>query len=354
MGAEAATACTVSEKEPGPGGVSIGVIMTCRSCQVPDDLPGRLDFENENRSHNGVRTTKSWIAVDVLIGLAFVATACGGSSKGAGAGGAVRVVAAENFWGDIARQLGGVHATVTSIISDPTADPHQYESDARNAASVADARIVIENGAGYDDFVAKLLAGTSSRNRTVLSVQQVLHATADDVNPHLWYDVPRVPDVASAIERALANADPTDATSFAANLKTFDASLAPLDRLIAEIRTKYAGQPVAYTERVPGYLLDAAGLTVATPSGFARAIEDGNEPSAGDAEAMNALVTDRKIRVLLYNAQATSAVTQHVQDLARHAGVQVVAVTETQPRNEASYQSWQQHQLQALLTALGG
>ena len=284
--------------------------------------------------------------------VAVVGAGCTSDAKGSA--GAVRVVAAENFWGDVASQIGGARVRVTSIIHDPAADPHQYESDARDAAAVADARIVIQNGVGYDDFVTKLLAGTSSDQRVVVSVADVLHATGEDVNPHLWYDVPRVPEVARAIESALATADPPDRALFATNLQTFDASLEPLDRLIDEIKTKYPHTPVAYTERVPGYLLDAAGLTIATPPGFARAIEDGNEPSPGDVQAMDDLISGRRIRVLIYNAQATSAVTAHVRDLARQAGVSVVAVTETEPAGERDYQSWQQHQLAALLAALGG
>jgi zinc/manganese transport system substrate-binding protein len=313
-------------------------------------MPGRLDNENENHSYNSVRTERNAFAV--LMAVAMVA--CGSSSPKSGAGAGVKVVAAENFWGNIASQIGGAHASVTSIITDPSADPHQYESDARNAASVAGARIVIENGVGYDDFVAKLLAGTSNKNRVVLSAEQILGATADDANPHLWYDVPRVPEVASAIERALASADPADAATFTENLKRFTASLAPLEQVIEQIKSTYPKAPVAYTERVPGYLLQAAGLTIATPPGFAQAIEDGNEPSAGDTQAMNDLVTNHRIRVLLYNAQATSAVTAHVQDLARKAGIPVVPVTETMPTNDPTYQTWQLGQLQALLTALGG
>ena len=294
------------------------------------------------------------VSLAALVALTAALTAACAGSSGSSTPGVVRVVAAENFWGDIARQLGGSHVAVTSIITDPTADPHQYESDARDAAAVAGARVVIENGVGYDDFIAKLLSGTSSSHRTVLTVADVLHVTGADANPHLWYDVPRVPAVAAAIEAALTTADPADRASFAANLNTFDASLAPLQRLIAQINAKYPHAPVAYTERVPGYLLAAAGLTIATPPGFASAIEDGNEPSAGDTQAMDDLVTGHGIRVLLYNAQATSAVTQHVRSLAVHAGIPVVAVTETQPGNEPSYQSWQQHQLEALLGALGG
>jgi zinc/manganese transport system substrate-binding protein len=265
----------------------------------------------------------------------------------------VKVIAAENFWGDIASQIGGARASVTSIITDPTTDPHQFESDARDAAAVAGAQLVIVNGAGYDDFVSKLLSSTSHKGRVVLTVADLLHA-GNNANPHLWYDLPRVPEVARAIESALADAEPNDRSLFEANLATFLASLAPLDRIIDTIKTKYPNAPVAYTERVPGYLLAAAGLNIATPPGFAQAIEDGNEPSAGDTQAMDDLMTNHRARVLLYNAQATSAVTQHVQDLARSAGVPVVAVTETMPKNEPTFQSWQQHQLEALLRALGG
>ncbi len=285
----------------------------------------------------------------------MVVCGCSGSTAGPGvANGVVKVVAAENFWGDIATRIGGPHVAVRSIITDPAADPHQYESDARDAAAMADARIVVVNGLGYDDFVAKLLSITANRARVVITVSDVLHVTGRDANPHLWYDIPRVPDVARAIEAALVAADPRDEAVFAANLKTFVASLAPLDRLLAQIRAKYRHAPVAYTERVPEYLLDAAGLDVVTPPGFARAIEDGNEPSAGDAQALDDLISRHRIRVLVYNSQATSPVTQHVRDLALRAGIPVVGVTETVPEGEPGYEAWQQHQCEALLRALGG
>jgi zinc/manganese transport system substrate-binding protein len=292
------------------------------------------------------------IGLVALVAL-LAAGASGCSVPAKGGVGIVHVVAAENFWGDIAGQIGGPHVTLTSIISDPSADPHQFESDAHNAAAFADADLVIVNGVGYDDFASKLLSSTSRKGRVVLRVADVLHVTRN-ANPHLWYDLARIPDVAAAIASALADAEPNDRALFTANLKTFDASLAPLEQIVTRIKTKYPKAPVAYTERVPQYLLDAAGLTIATPPGFARAIEDGNEPSAGDTQAMNDLVTRHRIRALLYNAQATSAVTQHVQDLARKAAIPVVAVTETMPKHEPSYQAWQQHQLEALLAALGG
>jgi zinc/manganese transport system substrate-binding protein len=290
------------------------------------------------------------ILVVVLAGV--VAAACGSSSKTDAS--VVRVVAAENVWGDVVHQIGGAHVSVTSIISDPSADPHQYESDARNAADLADARVVVVNGLGYDDFMSKLLDATHHKGRVVLTVADVLGVTGDDANPHLWYDIPRISQVARAIAVELAAADPADRAVFEKNRATFDAALAPLERAIAQIKTKYPGAPVAYTERVPQYLLDAAGLTVETPPGFARAIEDGNEPSPGDTQAMYDLVSQHRIRALLYNAQATSPVTQHVQDLAHDAGIPVVAVTETEPKDAPSYPAWQAGQLTEILRALGG
>lgn len=221
-----------------------------------------------------------------------------------------------------------------------------------SAVAVAEAGLVIANGAGYDDFVSQLLGATRNSGRVVVTVQAVLGAYGPDVNPHFWYDIPRVPQVA-AVEAALARLDPRDAPLFAANLKRFDASLAPLDAVIAAIR-RYPGAPAAYTERVPGYLLAAAGLTVVTPPGFAAAVENGNDPGAADTARMYQLITARKTRVLLYNAQDTSQVTQQVETLARQPGVPVVPVYETMPSAYRSYQAWQLAQATALLHALGG
>jgi zinc/manganese transport system substrate-binding protein len=268
--------------------------------------------------------------------------------------GVVRVVAGENFWGNVAAQIGGRHVRVTSILSSPTADPHLYESDVASALAVAEAGLVIENGAGYDNFLSQLLGATYHPGRVIVSVQQVLGATGADVNPHFWYDIPRVPRVAAAIEAALARLDPQDAGAFAVRLAAFDRSLGPVQAVLSDIRRRYPGAPVAYTERVPGYLLAAAGLRVATPPGFAAAIEDGVDPSAADTLAMDQLMTGRKVRVLLYNAQATSPATQQVRALARQVGVPVVAVTETMPPGYRTYQAWQLAEATAILHALGG
>jgi zinc/manganese transport system substrate-binding protein len=267
---------------------------------------------------------------------------------------ALQVVAAENFWGNITSQIGGSHVEVTSIITNPSTDPHLYESDARDAAALSKASLVIENGLGYDDFMDKLMAASPNNGRQVLSVEKVLDITGDDPNPHLWYDTARIPEVADAIEQALAAKDPSNAATYAANLATFKSSLQPIIDVINQIKTKYPNAPVAYTERVPGYLLAAAGLDVKTPASFAGAIEEGNDPSPNDTSTMDSLMTNHGIRVLLYNSQATSTVTQHVRDLANQSGIPVIGVTETLPPNEHNYQSWQIDQAKALLTALGG
>jgi zinc/manganese transport system substrate-binding protein len=268
-------------------------------------------------------------------------------------GGKLRVVAAENFWGSIAAQIGGDQVAVTSIITDPSADPHLYESDARDAAALSSAVVVVENGLGYDDFMDKLLAASPSQDRQIIVASRVVGVTATNANPHLWYNLDYAQQVATAIASALADRDPAHRALYEQRLTTFKASLQPIQGVISELQSKYAGAPVAYTERVPEYLLRAAGLTIKTPPGFAAAIEDGNDPSPADTQTMDALMTKRNLNVLLYNAQATSSVTQHARDLATRSGVAVVGVTETMPASAANYQAWQLQQDQALLRALG-
>jgi zinc/manganese transport system substrate-binding protein len=285
------------------------------------------------------------------LGLAVGTDAGAGAATGTGASAVVHVVAAENFWGNITSQLGGRDVKVTSLITNPNADPHLFETDAADAATLAQASVVIENGAGYDTWMSSLLSADGGSPR-VVNAANVLHITGSDPNPHLWYDIPRVPTVAAAIAAALEKAAPQDAATFKANLSTFEASLAPIDATLATIKAKFHNAPVAYTERVPGYALAVAGLDVVTPSGFARAVEDGTDPSPADTLAMQRLLDDRDINVLLYNVQTVTPVTTQIRSLARQHHIPVVGVSETMPAGVASYQQWQQSQLTALLHAL--
>ena len=264
------------------------------------------------------------------------------------------MVASTNVWGDIAKQIGGDHVNVTSIMSDPNADPHEYEADAQTAAALSKAQFVIENGLGYDDFMDKLLAASPNPSRAVLNAADAMKISGADANPHIWYDIAKIPDVATAIADQLGKLDPGDAATFTANAKTFTDSLAPINAAIANIKSKYPGAPIGYTERVPGYLVEAAGLTLATPASFAQSIEDGNDPSPGDNAAMDAALTDKKIKVLLYNGQVTSPATDAVKQLAQKSEVPVVGVTETLPPTDKNFQDWQLRQINEITTALGG
>ena len=285
--------------------------------------------------------------------LAAVACGCAAAPRARNGHRVTRVVAAEIMWGSIAAQIGGDRVDVTSLISDPEQDPHLFQSTARDAAAVSRADLVITNGLGYDDFADKLIkTGSSSHDRTVISVAHIVGARSD-ANPHLWYELRRVDDVATAVAEALTAKDPAGKDTFERNVKAFGVSMRPVLSTLDTLRAKYAHSPVAYTERVSEYLLRDAGLSVVSPPGFSRAIEDGNEPSAADTHAMNDLFAARRVRVLCYNPQATSATTDAVKTRAKDSNVPVVEMTETLPKNEPDYQTWMLHQTQALLAALG-
>jgi zinc/manganese transport system substrate-binding protein len=283
----------------------------------------------------------------LVIAAVVLCTGCGGSTRHAGP---LDVVAAENTYGDIVRQIGGPQVEVTSVLKDPNADPHLFEPGTTNGLAVARARVVVQNGLGYDTFMDKLESASPSKSRIVVSIQQVLGASD---NPHLWYDVPKLPAIGAAIERALAQADPKHAPSYRAGLVRFDHSLAPLDAVVAAIAQAHPGAPVAYTEPVPGYLLEAAGLRNVAPEAFTRAIEDGTEPPPDAVSQMLALMHDRRVRVLLYNDQAVSPITTRVRSAARAAGIPVIGVSETLPPG-LTFQSWQIGQARALQAALAG
>jgi zinc/manganese transport system substrate-binding protein len=284
----------------------------------------------------------------VVIGIFLLAKPNSQSSSGQAG---LRVVAAENFWGNIASQLGGSHVQVTSIITDPNTDPHLYESNAKNAAAVSSAQVVIVNGLGYDDFMGKLLGASNNSNRQVLTAAQIL-GEPEGSNQHLWYDIPRVNLVAAKIADSYIAKDPSHKSDYQHNLTVFDQSLQPLLQKIGQIKQQYSNTPVAYTEPVPGYLLHDANLTIKTPEGFAKSIEDGDEPSPSDTQAMDALMTGKQVKVLLYNAQATSPVTEHAKSLASQGGIPVIGVTETLPPGQPTYQAWQLDQLDKLVKAL--
>jgi zinc/manganese transport system substrate-binding protein len=284
-----------------------------------------------------------------MLAIPVLATACGGEPQAAGSG--LAVVASTNVYGDIAAQIGGAHVDVTSILTDPNADPHLFEPGTRNGLAVSKARLLIENGVGYDDFMGRLANAAPSSDRVVVSVGDALGVHGRDANPHLWYDVPRLPQIAAAIADGLRRADPPHADAYRTGLRRFTRSLRPLDRAVRTIRGRFAGRAVAYTEPVPGYLLDAAVLRNLAPREFTRAIENGTEPSPQAVAAMDDLVRKHRIAVLLYNSQAVSPITARIRAEATTAGIPVVGVTETLPSG-LHFQQWQLRQCRALERAL--
>ena len=260
------------------------------------------------------------------------------------------VVAAENFYGDLLAQIGGARVHVTSILSNPNADPHEYESSVRDATAVAQARLVVLNGLGYDSWMQKLLAASPRRERQVVNVGAGLLHLHEGDNPHVWYKPQTFPLLARVIAADLGKADPAGKGYYAARLVRFTRSLLPLQTEFAALRRRYAGTYVLATERVFGYAADAIGLHIPNPA-FQRAIEDGNDPSPQAVAQFEGDLTRRRARLLLYNTQAVSPLTARMRDLALKNHVPVVGVSETEPPGQ-DYQQWQLSQLHAIDHAL--
>jgi zinc/manganese transport system substrate-binding protein len=263
----------------------------------------------------------------------------------------INVVAAENFYADMAGQIAGDRANILSIISNPDQDPHLFETTPSVVRDIAAARIVILNGANYDAWMERLLKASPQPGRTVVSVADVLGKKAGD-NPHLWYAPDAAPAVATAISEALSAADPSHRADYANRLKTFVASLEPMRQKIAAIRAKYAGLPITATEPVFGYMANALKLEMRNTH-FQLAIMNDTEPSANDVAAFERDLKHRKVRVLLYNKQASDKLVQRFVELARASNIPVVGVTETAPPG-VSYQDWMLAQLNDLEKALAG
>ncbi|UUU20193.1 metal ABC transporter solute-binding protein, Zn/Mn family [Streptomyces sp. DSM 40750] len=288
---------------------------------------------------------------------------CGGSSDSGSdtsdsqspvAASAIPVVASTNVYGDIAEQIGGGKVKVTSIISDPDQDPHSYEANTQNQLALSKAKVVIENGGGYDDFIDRMLKSSDSSAEVVNAVK-VSGKTAPaggELNEHVWYDFPTVGKLADSIATALGKADPDEAASFTKNAEAFKAELKPLEAKEAQIKTDHGGEEVAITEPVPLYMIEAGGLKDATPEAFSEAVEEGDDVSPRDLQATLALFTDKKVEALVYNEQTSGPQTEKVEQAARTAGVPVVPVTETLPEGK-DYLGWMTANVDALASALG-
>lgn len=289
------------------------------------------------------------IIVTILIigGLGF---ALNNTKQGSVQNGVLQVVAAENFYGDIAKQLGANHVEVTSILSDPNVDPHEYESNVQDAIAISHANIVIENGDEYDTWMDKLLSASPNKDRAVLVGFKLANHPLKD-NPHVWYGLDNIQIIAAKITDTLKQQDPAHASEYDQNLVKFDASLQPIEQKMNDIKTKYANTPVGLTETIYLYQTQPLSLNVLTPIAFERAIAEGNDPSAQDVATTNDQITKMQIKVLIYNKQTITPITTNLQNEAKQNNIPVVPVTETMPTSN-HYQSWMMDQLTNLEQAL--
>ncbi len=275
---------------------------------------------------------------------------CGSATKTARPGQIV-AVGAENEYANVIQQIGGRYVSVTAIMSNPNTDPHSFEASPSVAKTVSAARLIVQNGVGYDSFMDNIEAATASSARKVIDVQKLLGLPDSTPNPHLWYSPKTMPAVAEALAKALTRMQPHHAAYFSANLRRFDAALQPWLKAIAHFRATYPGTAVATTEPVGDYMLQAAGTRNLTPFELQADIMNGVDPAPQDITLQNGLFSGHKVMVFVYNQQVTDTLTQNFKSAAAHAGIPVVGVYETMPLGY-SYQGWMLAEVRALQRAV--
>jgi zinc/manganese transport system substrate-binding protein len=289
------------------------------------------------------------------IAVAVLSAACSSSAGPAStADSATTIVAvgAENEYANVIGQIGGKYVHVTAIESNPNTDPHSFEASANVAQLVSSAELVVQNGLGYDTYMNKIEAAAPNAKRKVIDVQKLLGLPDSTPNPHLWYKPTTMPAVAKQVARDLATVAPAHAAYFEANAASFDRSLQPWYQAIANFKAAYPGTPVATTEPVGDYLLQAAGARILTPFAFQADVMNGVDPAPQYVSLQDNLFSGRKVKVFLYNQQVTDSLTESFLTTAHHDGIPVVGVYETMPTPGYDYQSWMLAEVHALEKAV--
>jgi zinc/manganese transport system substrate-binding protein len=298
------------------------------------------------------------LAAVSALGVALLASACSSASDSStsgssnAGGNAIVAVGAENEYANVIGQVGGKYVQVNSIMSNPNTDPHTFEASASVARTVSAAQLVVQNGVGYDTWANTIENASPNPSRKVIVVQNLLGLPTDTPNPHLWYKPGTMPAVANAIAADLSAIQPTHASYFKANAAAFIASLNAWDNAIAAFKATYPNTPVATTEPVADYMLQAAGADNLTPFAFQADIMNGTDPSAQNVALERSLFTQHKVKAFLYNQQVTSSLTQSFITLARQNNIPVVGVYETMPVPGFDYQSWMLTEVQDLQKAV--
>jgi zinc/manganese transport system substrate-binding protein len=263
----------------------------------------------------------------------------------------IKVVAAENFWGSLITQLGGNRVNVTSIVTDPNSDPHEYESNSGNARAIANASLVIVNGVGYDDWAIKLLSANNNPNQTVLNVGNLL-GRANGTNPHLWYNPAFVNATVRQMYFDLVKIDPANASYYKQRYAAVNASLELVDARMGEIKQQFAGTKVASTESIFVYLANATGLDLISPSAFMNAMAEGDDPPVQSVVQFENQLEGGNVSVLVYNEQTVGSLTQQIKQMATQYNVTIVGVTETIQPPDTSFETWMNLELLGLQNAL--
>jgi zinc/manganese transport system substrate-binding protein len=303
-----------------------------------------------------MRTRSGVLAVALPLAAVLLASACsssssssGGSSTGAAAS-TTKIIAigAENEYADVIGQIGGKYVNVSAIMSNPNTDPHTFEASPAVAREVSAAQLVVQNGVGYDTFMNTIESAAPSSSRKVIDVQTLLGLPNSTPNPHLWYKPVTMPAVANAVAADLGQLDPAQASYFKANATSFIASLSAWNNAIAAFKSAHPDVPVATTEPVADYMLQAVGADNMTPWTLQADIMNGVDPSPQNTALQNSLFTQHKVKVFLYNQQVTDSLTESFIKLANENGIPVVGVYETMPTPGYNYQSWMLAEVNAL------
>ncbi len=305
------------------------------------------------------RAVRGALLLAALSGV-LVLAACGSGAQGGaggkgatnGKGGKIVAVGAENEYANVISQIGGKYVSASAIMSNPNTDPHTFEASPQVGRTVSAAQLVIQNGVGYDSFMDKIEAASPSKTRKVIDVQKLLGLPATTPNPHLWYSPRTMPAVAQAVATDLSALDPAHTAYFKANAKKFDLSLQPWLLAIAAVKARYPHVPVATTEPVADYMLQAAGANIMTPFALQADIMNGVDPSPQAVSLQESFFSQHKVKVFLYNQQVTDTITQTFLTAAKNAGIPIVGVYETMPTPGYTYQSWMLAEVHALQQAL--
>jgi zinc/manganese transport system substrate-binding protein len=283
---------------------------------------------------------------------ALAVAGCGSASASSGGSDEIMAVGAENEYANVISQIGGRYVHASAIESNPNIDPHAFEASPSIASTVSQAQLIVQNGVGYDNYMGKIEAASPSPKRKVIDVQKLLGLPDSTPNPHLWYAPKTMPAVAKAVASALAEIKPSHAAYFRANEATFDRSLTPWYDALKRFRSRYRNTPVATTEPVGDYMLEAAGTAILTPYSLQADVMNGVDPAPQNVTLQNRLLSRGKVNVLLYNQQVTDSLTKSFLNNAKAHGIPIVGVYETMPPNGYDYQTWMLAEVDALQKAV--